>query len=161
MLALGEELLFFIYVIYIYSYIHCIFMQSFLSRYKWNRFGRYVYLVMLLLYVLFLLALTVYTVSAPAPYSPSQIIELAKKGLNVTQSQIESTLDGYKEEGYGTEQSCRDVQKLTQLEKGNLQRMGQLGVFIMAALHIVKEMFQMIQGCNSIDIWKLRLELGP
>ena len=34
---------------------------------------------MLLLYVLFLLALTIYTVSAPAPYSPSQIIELAKK----------------------------------------------------------------------------------
>ena len=71
--------MFFIYVIYIYSYIHCIFLQSLLSRYKWNRFGRYVYLIMLLLYVLFLLALTIYTVSAPAPYSPSQIIELAKK----------------------------------------------------------------------------------
>ena len=52
---------------------------SFLIRYKWNRFGRYVYLIMLLLYVLFLLALTIYTVAAPAPYSPSQIIELAQQ----------------------------------------------------------------------------------
>ena len=52
---------------------------NFLIRYKWNRFGRYVYLIMLLLYVLFLLALTIYTVAAPAPYSPSQIIELAQQ----------------------------------------------------------------------------------
>ena len=53
--------------------------SSFLIRYKWNRFGRYVYLIMLLLYVVFLLALTIYTVAAPAPYSPSQIIELTQQ----------------------------------------------------------------------------------
>ena len=46
-----------------------------LIRYKWNRFGRWVYLSMLLLYILYLVFLTIYIIHTPAPYSPSQIVE--------------------------------------------------------------------------------------
>ena len=63
--------------------------------------------------------------------------------------QIESILNGYKDEGYGTEQSCLDIRSLTRIEKGSNQRMGQFGVFIMAGTHILKEMFQLIQAPKS------------
>ena len=68
--------------------------------------------------------------------------------------QIESILDHYKDEGYGTEQSCLDIRNLTKIEKSDNQRTGQFGVFIMAGMHIVKEMFQMAQGGNSIALKK-------
>ena len=48
-----------------------------LVRYKWNRFGRYVYYFTLGLYLLFLAFLTEFTISTPAPYSASQILEYA------------------------------------------------------------------------------------
>ena len=72
-----------------------------------------------------------------------------RRGLNVTQLQIESILDHYKNEGYGTEQSCLDIRNLTRIEKSDNQRTGQFGVFIMAGTHILKEMFQMIQAPKS------------
>ena len=45
-----------------------------LVRYKWNRLGRYIYFVILFFYLLFVAAVTVFTLSTPAPYSPSQIL---------------------------------------------------------------------------------------
>ena len=45
-----------------------------LIRYKWNQFGRIVYLGMLILNLLFLIFLSIFTVYSPAPYSSSQII---------------------------------------------------------------------------------------
>ncbi len=53
-----------------------------LIRTKWNRFGRYVYLVMLLLYICFLVFLTMFTVSSPAPYSAKQIIDYSPNMAN-------------------------------------------------------------------------------
>ena len=71
------------------------------------------------------------------------------RGINVTRGEIESILELYKDEGYGTEQSCLDIRDLTKIEKSDNQRMGQFGVFIMAGTHILKEMFQMIQAPKS------------
>lgn len=45
-----------------------------LVRYKWNRFGRYVYYFTLILYLLFVAFLTDFTINTPAAYSPDQIL---------------------------------------------------------------------------------------
>lgn len=49
-----------------------------LVRYKWNRLGRYIYFVILFFYLLFVASVTLFTLSTPAPYSPSQILAASK-----------------------------------------------------------------------------------
>ena len=49
-----------------------------LIRYKWNRFGRNVYIAVLFINFVFLAFLSAYTLASPAPYSSSQIIEYSK-----------------------------------------------------------------------------------
>ena len=55
-----------------------------LIRYKWNRFGRKVYLTMLFINLVFLAFLSIYSVASPAPYSSSQIIEHTKLSAKFT-----------------------------------------------------------------------------
>lgn len=55
-----------------------------LIRYKWNRYGRKVYLTMLFINMVFLAFLSTYSINAPAPYSASQIIEHSKLSAKFT-----------------------------------------------------------------------------
>ena len=55
-----------------------------LIRYKWNRFGRKVYISVLITNLVFLTFLSLYTVFSPAPYSSGQIIEHTKLSAKFT-----------------------------------------------------------------------------
>ena len=55
-----------------------------LIRYKWNRFGRKVYIAVLITNLVFLTFLSLYTLFSPAPYSSGQIIEHTRLSAKFT-----------------------------------------------------------------------------
>ena len=62
---------------------------------------------------------------------------------------MESVLTSYKDEGYGTEQSCKAIENVSDMRKKTMQWIGQFGVLITASLLILRELVQFIQTWRS------------
>ena len=58
---------------------------------------------------------------------------------------MESVLNTYKDEGYGTEQSCKAIENVSDMRKKTMQWIGQIGVLVTASLLTLKELVQLLQ----------------
>ena len=117
-----------------------------LVRYKWNRLGRYIYFVILFFYLLFVASVTVFTLSTPAPYSASQIMSVSGLKENVTKEDLQLLLDMSKDEGYGTIESCRDVEAYTGLTRRFVTKVSKLLIVCLAVIHMLKETLQLTRN---------------
>ena len=62
---------------------------------------------------------------------------------------MKSVLDTYKDEGYGTEQSCKAIENVSDMRKKSMQWIGQIGTLVTAALLTLKELVQLVQTWRS------------
>ena len=62
---------------------------------------------------------------------------------------MESVLNTYKHEGYGTEQSCKAIESVSKMTKKTMQWIGQIGVLVTASLLTIKELVQLLQTWSS------------
>ena len=58
-------------------------------------------------------------------------------------------MNSYKDEGYGTEQSCKAIENISNMRKKTIQWIGQVGVLVTASLLTLKELVQMLQTWRS------------
>ena len=117
-----------------------------LVRYKWNRLGRYIYFVILFFYLLFVASVTLFTLSTPAPYSASQIMAASRWKENVTKEGLQQLLDMSKDEGYGTIESCRDVEAYTGVTRRFVTQVSKLLIVCLAVIHMLKETLQLTRN---------------
>ena len=59
---------------------------------------------------------------------------------------MEDILEKYKYEGYGTEQSCKDLAHLLPMRKVPMQLIAEVGVLVITALNLLKEIIQLVQS---------------
>ena len=75
-------------------------------------------------------------------------------------------LDEYKNDGYGTEQCCKSIQKLSSdnagsMGKSTIQMVGMIGVIVTAGMSVLKELIQLGQsGAAYFKNWQNIIELG-
>ncbi|CAD6192793.1 unnamed protein product [Caenorhabditis auriculariae] len=107
-----------------------------LLKHKWNALGRYVYYFALSIYILFITFLTIYVTHTPAPYNvphDNQLIDLTER---------------FSEDSA----SCPDIQ----INQPN--PVFKVTVIVLAAAHIIKEVFQLFQRRISYVNWENLLE---
>ena len=59
---------------------------------------------------------------------------------------MENILDKYKHDGYGTDQSCRELAHEFSMRKTTTQLVAEVGVLVITALNMVKEIIQLVQS---------------
>ena len=59
---------------------------------------------------------------------------------------MEDILEKYKYEGYGTEQSCKELAHLLPMRKVPMQLIAEVGVLVITALNLLKEIIQLVQS---------------
>ena len=64
----------------------------------------------------------------------------------LVKSSVEQILEKYKMEGYSTEQSCIEIEDISNMERPLMQTIGQWGVLVFGGLNILKEIFQVTQA---------------
>ena len=62
---------------------------------------------------------------------------------------VKTVLNSYKDEGYGTEQSCKAIENVSNMRKQTMQWIGQIGVLVTASLLTLKELVQLLQTWRS------------
>ena len=117
-----------------------------LVRYKWNKFGRHIYFFLLFLYWLFLAAVTFFTINTPAPYSARQLMAHSKVAANASnplvQEHVRNILHAYKNEGYGSFESCIAVEQYTGVTKRVVAEISKVAILALAGIHLLKELLQ-------------------
>lgn len=130
-----------------------------LVRYKWNNFGRYVYYTNLLLYVTFLLCLTDYVIYTPSPYDANDILNYARNDtISKNRGLSEELQDAVANHGFSNLGNCDIVRNFVKLERQSSVVVSKMIILILAALHIIKEVVQIIQ-VNLHNILKFVLML--
>eukprot|EP00095_Tigriopus_kingsejongensis_P005747 maker-scaffold28_size608977-snap-gene-2.12 protein:Tk05747 transcript:maker-scaffold28_size608977-snap-gene-2.12-mRNA-1 annotation:"transient receptor potential cation channel subfamily a member 1-like protein" len=117
-----------------------------LVRHKWNSFGRYVYYFTLLMYLLFVVFLTDFIINTPAPYSTQELLAHQGSESNHNKSTIHKILIFHRESGFGSEASCLVLRDTIHIKRRPLAMLGKIIILTLAAIHILKEVFQFAQA---------------